>query len=124
LLTTRQITSATYAELAVAVSPCLTGVGCNPIAVTAFFTRYVKSAVLCIGLQVANLLLGWVETFGSMKTKVSTIIDAANTIKTSVGALPGKVDTINKTACKGKLCSGPGVSAFLSKGICCPITIV
>ncbi|KAI8662104.1 hypothetical protein NCS56_01013600 [Fusarium sp. Ph1] len=115
VFTAPEITSATYAELAVAVSPCLTGVGCNPIAVTAFFTRYVKSAALGMGLQVANLLLGWAETFGSMKTKVLTIIGAANTIKTSVGALPGKVDTIKKTACKGKLCSGPGVSAFLSK---------
>lgn len=123
MLTTGQITSATYAELAVAVSPCLTGVGCNPVAVTGFFTRYVKSAALGMGLQVANLLLSWVETFGSMKTKVSTIIGATNTIKTSVAALPGKVDTTKKTVCKGKLCSGPGVTAFLSKGMHWPITI-
>ncbi|KAI8714933.1 hypothetical protein NCS52_00999800 [Fusarium sp. LHS14.1] len=115
IFTAPEITSATYAELAVAVSPCLTGVGCNPVAVTAFFTRYVKSAALGMGLQVANLLLSWVETFGSMKTKVSTIIGATKTIKTSVAALPGKVETTKKTVCKGKLCSGPGVTAFLSK---------
>ncbi|RSL52406.1 hypothetical protein CEP53_008102 [Fusarium sp. AF-6] len=115
VFTAPEITSATYAELVVAVSPCLTGVGCNPVAVAAFFKRYVTSAALGISFQLASLLLGWVETFGSMKTKVSTIIGAANTIKTSVAALPGKVDTTKKSVCKGKLCSGPGVTAFLTK---------
>ncbi|KAM0420342.1 hypothetical protein ACHAPT_011884 [Fusarium lateritium] len=115
VFTAPEITLATYAELALAVSPCMTGVACSPVAVAAFFKRYVTSAMFTMGIQIGQLLLDWMKIFGTFKTKVSTITAAAKTIATAVTTIPAKVETTKKTVCQKQLCKGPGVTAFLNK---------
>ncbi|KAH6970565.1 hypothetical protein BKA56DRAFT_678549 [Ilyonectria sp. MPI-CAGE-AT-0026] len=115
VLRAAEITLATYAELVLAVSPCLTGVACNPTAVANFFIRYVKASAITLGLQLAKILYGWNEMFGKIKNKVTAITDSAESLKKHLAPVPGKVQTTKKKICLNNLCTGPGVSAFLKK---------
>ncbi|KAK7424080.1 hypothetical protein QQX98_000690 [Neonectria punicea] len=110
-----EITLATYAELVLAVSPCLTGVACRPTAVANFFKRYVKDSAVTLALQLAKLLYGWNDTFGKLKTKVTAVSDSAESLNTNLAPVPGQVQTIKEKICQNKRCSGSGVSAFLKK---------
>ncbi|KAH7129456.1 hypothetical protein B0J13DRAFT_588355 [Dactylonectria estremocensis] len=110
-----EITLATYAELALAVSPCLTGVACRPTAVANFFKRYLTDSATTLGIQLAKLLFGWIDIFGNIKKKVTAITDAAESLAMHLAPVPGKVQTTKKKICQNKRCVGPGVSAFMKK---------
>ncbi|KAH7125979.1 hypothetical protein EDB81DRAFT_663419 [Dactylonectria macrodidyma] len=115
VLRAAEITLATYAELVLAVSPCLTGVACNPAAVASFFIRYAKDSALTLGLQLAKILYGWKDVFGNIKNKVTAIKNSATSLTKHLASVPGKVQTTKKNICQKKRCTGPGVSAFLKK---------
>ncbi|KPM42097.1 hypothetical protein AK830_g4474 [Neonectria ditissima] len=110
-----EITLATYAEMVLAVSPCLTGVACKPTAVASFFKRYVKDSAVSLALQVAKMLSGWNDTFGKLKITVTAVSDSATSFATNLAPVPGKVQTVKGKICQSKRCAGPGVSAFMKK---------
>ncbi|KAF5001489.1 hypothetical protein FDECE_10927 [Fusarium decemcellulare] len=109
-----EIDLASYVELVTAVAPCVTGT-CNPKAIANFFTNYLTKTKDLMGDQLSEVLLGWIDIFGRIKTKVAGIADAAENMVVRLESVPGKVKAIEKRICQKKACVGPGASEFVKK---------
>ncbi|KAF4978859.1 hypothetical protein FZEAL_4819 [Fusarium zealandicum] len=113
--TAAEITLAIYEKLAMVVGSCLSPVSCNPSAVSSFFKDYLGSSALSLTMQLAKLVDAWIGIFGSMKGKIEIIRSASETLPTPLATVAGRVTTVKKTVCLGRLCSGLGVSGFMKK---------
>ncbi|KAF4461867.1 hypothetical protein FALBO_11326 [Fusarium albosuccineum] len=65
--------------------------------------------------ELSEVLLGWIDIFGRIKTKVAGIADAAENLVVRLESVPGKVEAIEKKNCQNKACVGPGASDFVKK---------